>query len=52
MFSADSFQVLYFTLELNSVLRAVDQNGADGVEVVVVATAEWAGPRLSYLKGK
>lgn len=39
-------------MELNSVLRAVNQNGADRVKVVVVATAEWAGPRLSYLKVK
>lgn len=38
------------TLQLNFVLLAVNQNGADRVEVVIVTAAQRAGPGLSYLE--
>lgn len=38
------------TLQLNFVLLAVNQNGADRVEVVIVTAPQRAGPGLSYLE--
>lgn len=40
------------TLQLNFVLLAVNQNGADRVEVVIVTATQRAGPGLSYLERK
>ncbi len=40
----------FFTLQMNFVLVAVNQNGADRVEVVIVTAAQRAGPGLCYLE--
>ncbi len=42
--------VYFFTLQMNFVLMAVNQNGADRVEVVIVTAAQRAGPGLCYLE--
>lgn len=40
------------TLQMNLVFRALNQNGADRIEVVIVTTSERACPCFSHLKGE
>lgn len=39
------------TLQMNLVFRALNQNGADRVEVVIVTASERARPCFGHLKG-